>query len=155
MPPIKPEKANKLPPSGRFSHDCTGPIGHYFPPPRRNSDNRGPNAQFYGDAPELVIGLDTEYSRKGRKTNQVLSYQFFASAQTGDWKGIHYPEQKRRISLSHYISAVNQIGLKVGILKEWPQAIYFCAHYAVADFPAFMDPADPAPPRGPVARTFP
>lgn len=138
----------------RQTKDINGTIWHYFGSTRRNSDNRGPHAPVYGDAPELVIGLDTEYTRKGRKTNQVLSYQFFASTEAGEWKGIHYPEKKRRISLSQYISAVIQIGLKEGILNKWPKATYLCAHYAVADFPAFSDLAELVARMDSVRRTF-
>lgn len=140
--------------SERHQETCFGTIWHYFLRCRRNSALWVPDVPFYGTWPALVIGIDTEYSPESVTTNNVLSYQFFASSPAGDWLGIHYPSRKRRLKLARYIGSVIKIGLKEGFLQEWPSEVILCAHFALADFPAFEDLSNLVRKMDTVRRTF-
>jgi len=140
----------------RRSTSVSGTIWSYYEFRRCNSAIGGPNNLYYSDPKTLFIGMDSEYilDKDGQNLNRILSYQFHASSAFGEWNGIHYPAGKRRIKLSRFVGSVAQIGLESGLLEEWPQEIYLCAHFALADFPAFEDLSKLVSKMDTVRRTF-
>lgn len=154
MKPFSLAKIGECSLSERLQATYLGTIWHYFRRCRRNSALWVPNMPFYGSGRILVIGIDTEYSPESSTTNRVLSYQFFASSENGEWLGIHYPSRKRRLKLARYIASVIKIGIKEGYLREWPSEVILCAHFALADFPAFEDLSKLVSKMDTVRRTF-
>jgi hypothetical protein len=131
--------------SERLSLAHYGTKWSYYSTPCRNSALGAPNSPFYGEgplSPPLTIGVDTEYvAKEGGLENDLLSYQFYAfsRAKGGDWKGIHYPQRKRRITLARYVGSIIEIGLREGHIDGWPSEVFLCGHFTLADFPAFED----------------
>lgn len=143
--------------STRRSEDCFGTLWHYFVKERSNSALGAPLKPYYcgrPSSPRLVIGLDTEYAPVDKLTNRILSYQFFASTPDAEWLGIFYPTRKRRIKLARYIGSIIKIGQKEGLIKGWPEAVYCCGHFTLADFTAFEDMGGLCRKMDSVRRTF-
>ena len=117
----------------------------YYVANRRNIGYGIPSSNKYGtknNTPPLIIGIDTEYvQREEGIVNHLLSYQFHAFEVNGEteWKGIHYVTGQKRMKLNELIDDVIRIGLKEKFLKEYPQEIYLCGHFNLADMPAFKD----------------
>lgn len=107
---------------------------------RRNSRNRAPIPDSYGGG-RILVGFDTEYDRENHKTNEVLSYQFYACDDAGgnEWSGIYYPRKNRRLKLTWFIEAVISDGISQGKLKRWPQRVYLIGHFSLADLTTFDD----------------
>ncbi len=108
----------------------------------------------YGDNPPLLVGFDTEYTRRGDQ-NHVLSYQFAALAvATGaEWCGIAY-SCGRRYGIATFLSEAVRLGLEQGRIKSWPTEIYLLSHFSLADLVVLGDFQDQKARFDAVRRTF-
>ena len=116
-----------------YSNDCRN-IGYGIPSSKKNGTQH--------NTPSLIIGIDTEYVQRGEGiVNHLLSYQFHAFEIDGEreWKGVHYVKGQKRMKLNELIDDVIRIGLKEKFLKEYPEEVFLCGHFNLADMPAFKD----------------
>lgn len=97
----------------------------------------------------LLVGFDTEYQPdkpvfdskdiKARNARyEVLSYQFYALAQSGSsWSGMAIPNPKQRLTFTEFLTYALAAGAERG--EKIPDAIVLVGHYNRADIPAFED----------------
>jgi hypothetical protein len=99
---------------------------------RRNLPVWVPNLPDYGGDLPLLLGFDGEWKTKGQ-ANDILSYQYFAlDFKGGCWRGIFFPK-KERFGLAEILACVVLEGLAAKHITRWPTAIYFIAHFTLAD----------------------
>ncbi len=120
------------------------------------------SVDFYGERSELgktqylIIGFDTEYKtpetpltsdelQAGFGKNKILSYQVHCKLYDPeipdyyDWKGICYPPEGERLSLSDILTFAFWKGKDTFRGLRIPPTIYLVGHFTRADIPTFSD----------------
>lgn len=97
----------------------------------------------------LLVGFDTEYQpdkpvfdskdiKDGNARYEVLSYQFYALAQSSNsWSGMAIPNPKQRLTFTEFLTYAIAAGAERGEII--PDTIVLVGHYNRADIPAFED----------------
>jgi hypothetical protein len=84
-----------------------------------------------------IVGFDSEYV-PGRETNQLLTYQLFGIFRGREWT-LYLVQRGERLTLAEIIGRMLEAGKEAGVYSHYPDTIYLCAHFSIADMVMLKD----------------
>jgi hypothetical protein len=106
--------------------------------------DRDPNEALLCGGPEVVIGLDTEYTQDPNdpESNIVLSVQMYVVGDRGTFTHIHYPRgrlKSDRPSFIRLVVKVLKLAMEAGMVSDLPSMAVIVGFFLRADLAAFGD----------------
>jgi hypothetical protein len=101
-----------------------------------------PSKPCSGVGPTVFIGFDSEYVRKNKTTNTILSLQFYLVGECGVHQRVYYPRgnsKSDRPSFKKMIVKLIIEAIEERVILEWPHHIVVCGFFLRTDLQAFGD----------------